>query len=448
MCSNQAFRVGFGRRCISPEESVPLAGYGNTSMRMSESILSDLYATCVAFTDSEDNTVLLFHNDLIASKATYMLPIREAISQATGVPVGQVMIAATHTHSAPDLLNKEQPSIPRYLELLKTRLPEAAVEAMADRKPATMSTGFAYTKMLNFNRHYFMNDGSVVGDNFGDPEGKTYLTHITEADPLMQVVKFTREGGKDILLVNWQSHPHRTGNGGKGKGVSADIIGAMRDTLEEATGCNFAYFTGGAGNINPHSRIAEENITADYLEQGAALAACAVKALENLRPLETGKIRCAEVIYQGTINHTQDHMLQQAKEIRKLFTETNDRKLCRLTGTPYGIHSAYHAGAIIRRVDMPQFKDVEMHAVALGDLAFVTAPYEMFDVNAKQVRDRSPFKTTFVISCANDANNYIPSSLGYFHGCYESDNSLFHPGTGEELALKYVEMLKALYDAQ
>ena len=344
-------------------------------------------------------------------------------------------------------MNKEQPSIPRYLELLKTRLLEAAMEAMADRKPAAMSTGFAYTKMLNFNRHYFMDDGSVVGDNFGEPSGKTYLTHITEADPLMQVVKFTREGGKDVLLVNWQSHPHRTG-GSKKYDVSADIVGAMRDVLEAETGCCFAYFTGGAGNINPHSRIKEENITADYLEQGDALARCALSALQNLTEIKTGEIRTLEVIYQGKLNHTQDHMEAEANIIRQMFQETNDAKLCRIEAEKYGIHSAYHANSILRRINMPEYKDVEMHAFSIGDLAFVTAPYEMFDVNAKQVRDRSPFRTTFVASCANDVNNYSPSSLGYFHGCYESDNSLFHPGTGEELALKYVEMLKELYNAQ
>ena len=78
-------KIGYSRIDITPTEPVPLAGYGNTSMRMSEFILNDLYSTCVAFTDSDDNTVLLFHNDLIASKAEYMRPIREAISAKTGI---------------------------------------------------------------------------------------------------------------------------------------------------------------------------------------------------------------------------------------------------------------------------------------------------------------------------------------------------------------------------
>ena len=51
-------RVGFARADITPIESVPLRGYGNTSRRMSGPILTPLYATCMAFSDGE-NTGLL-----------------------------------------------------------------------------------------------------------------------------------------------------------------------------------------------------------------------------------------------------------------------------------------------------------------------------------------------------------------------------------------------------
>ena len=54
--------IGFGRTCITPAESVPLAGYGNTSRRMSKRVLSDIYSTCIAFRDMEGSTVLLFHS--------------------------------------------------------------------------------------------------------------------------------------------------------------------------------------------------------------------------------------------------------------------------------------------------------------------------------------------------------------------------------------------------
>ena len=37
--------------------SVPLAGYGNTSQRMSTTLLDYLYATCIAITDGDGNII-------------------------------------------------------------------------------------------------------------------------------------------------------------------------------------------------------------------------------------------------------------------------------------------------------------------------------------------------------------------------------------------------------
>ena len=98
--TKQTFQVGFGRTDITPEDSVPLAGYGNTSKRMSTTLLDYLYASCLAITDPEGETVLLYSQDLVNSSQTET--VRQAVSQATGVPEDHIMIAATHTHSAPD----------------------------------------------------------------------------------------------------------------------------------------------------------------------------------------------------------------------------------------------------------------------------------------------------------------------------------------------------------
>ena len=69
--------VGFGSACITPEESVPLAGMGNTSKRMSTTILDDLYATCVAFTDEANRTVLLFTLDQLHANKEWTDPLRQ-----------------------------------------------------------------------------------------------------------------------------------------------------------------------------------------------------------------------------------------------------------------------------------------------------------------------------------------------------------------------------------
>ena len=60
-------RVGFGRTDITPDCSVPLAGFGNVSKRMSTGYLDRIYTTCIAISDPQGSTVLLFGSDLCTS---------------------------------------------------------------------------------------------------------------------------------------------------------------------------------------------------------------------------------------------------------------------------------------------------------------------------------------------------------------------------------------------
>ena len=55
-----ALLAGFGRTVITSETSLPLGGYGNTMKRMSETVLDDLMATCVAVTDEKPVKNLVF----------------------------------------------------------------------------------------------------------------------------------------------------------------------------------------------------------------------------------------------------------------------------------------------------------------------------------------------------------------------------------------------------
>jgi len=441
-------RVGFGRTSITPLESVPLRGYGNTSKRLSNNILSELYATCAAFSDSDDNTVLLFHTDLCSIPGEVSIAFREAICKATGVPFSHILIGATHTHSAPDMYNEELDCVPRYIAYMQEQVVQCAVEALADRKPAEAYTAKTKTERLNFIRHYVLEDGTFKGDNFGSLNDSPYAGHTTEADPEMRLVKFVREGGEDVLLVNWQTHPHRTG-GSKKYDVSADIIGVMRDEMEAALGCKFIYFTGGAGNVNPISRMEEENRTTDYLVQGKYMAEHALSVMDQFQKVSTGKVQLLETIHNEPINRPDESLVEHAREVSAYWTETYDGPSSVKLANSYGMNSQYAAGAVIRKYEAPfDSRDVLMYAFSIGDIAFVTAPYEMFDTNAKYIRDFSPFPMTIVSSCTNGDHIYIPSAYGYIHGCYEADQAWFKPGTGEKFARIYVNMLKKLYETK
>lgn len=451
---NQQFLAGYARVDITPEEAVPLAGYGNSMQRLSQGALDPLYATCIALTDAQGGTLLICTVDLINTLDFYCNPARDAISEKFGIPREAVVFSATHSHSTPDMNQQSYPPIIRYRDHLVEKLTDMAGAALADRKPATMLGGRACAEGLNFVRHYILEDGSCAGDNFGDFDAAPIRSHVTEADRQIQMVRFCREGGKDILMVNWQAHPTKASTRVTEFGwthrpfISADFVGACRSHVEEKTGLHFAYFQGACGNINSRSRIKEEDGPEDPTVYGQQLGDSILRSLDGLQPIGSGMTGARDTVVTSPINHSDNHLLPYTDEIVKLWRETNDPKLCAAKARTYGIHSAYHAMFIQRKAAMTGQLEFTLGAGCAGNLGFVFLPYEVFDTNGKYIKAQSPFAMTFVLECANGHNNYIPSALGFEHGCYEADNCNFQPGTGEKAADAALNLLKNLKEGQ
>ena len=440
-------KVGFSRKDLTPEYSVPLAGYGRTTARMSQGWYTRLYATCVAITDEQDKTVLFYTTDLIRSIQTWTDEVRRRVTEATGVPGEAIMISAIHTHSAPDIgaeIKEDHPYYEQYIQVLTA----AAVEAMADRA-ATKAAAMGKTDIpgMNFVRHYITTEGEVIGDNFGDPEGKIFAGHTMPNDPQMQLLRLIREDKPDVLLVNWQGHPTVASNSATDGGkllrpfIGADYVDPFREHVEKNTGCLVAFFQGASGNQNTRSRIPEEKAPENVFTFGQVLGDYAIAALPTLGDAYVGSLQTRRFNYMGKWDHSEDYMIKQAREIRELWMKTGDAKLCREEGKKYGIHSGYHAGFIMNRFNAGENYEMELNAIGLGDFSFITAPYEMFCNNAQTVKAETPFPMTFVMTSANSGAGYIASEAAFDHGCYEVDNRKFGRGTAEKAVSHFLEML-------
>ena len=68
----------------------------------------------------------------------------------------------------------------------------------------------------------------------------------------------------------------------------------------------------------------------------------------------------------------------------------------------------------------PPSDRIEVQAIAVGDLAFVGFPAEMFTEFGLRIKDESPFRTTFVCGNANGYLGYIPTPEAFTHGGYET----------------------------
>lgn len=436
--ASAGLQVGYAREKIHPEESVPLAGYGQTEKRMSQNALDLLQATCVAFKEG-NNTILLFSQDLIRSTSTWVEEVRTQLNQKLGIPKENIMVSATHTHSAPDS-TKNLPSIQNYRVLYVKQMVKAGEKAVADLAPATLY-GAKTDADLNYIRHYKMADGTFAGSNFGS-WSSGIVDHARENDPGMQVIKIDREGDKkDIMMVNWQAHPCNTGGVDK-LDISADYIAPFRDKIEADTGMHFIYFLGASGDHNATSKM-DDHHGLEHKEYGQKLAQYAIDALPNLQPIEGTGIQNTQLIYEGPVNHDDEHLQAEAQQVKAAY-EAGGRDAGNKVARQLGISSVYHANAILARPNRPATTTMEINTLRVGNLAFITAPIEMFAAHGKYIKDNSPFEFTFICTCSNDAKGYIPTIDAYEYGCYESYTSTFAKGVGEALAEKYVEMLKGL----
>lgn len=443
------FRVGFGRADITPGVPVPLAGYGNALTRMSEGFYNKLYANCVALSDADGNTVLLLSVDITTSGENMVTSAREAAAKATGVPVDQIMVSATHTHSGPSYAT-DHANTAVAVNLFKDGVVEAAKAAMEDLAPATIQIGTTETEGLNFVRHYLMNDGTYAGDNYGS-FASGIKEHATEADSEIQLIRYVREGDKkDVLMINWQAHPKvsSTGDTDNGKAtrnlLSADFVGSCREYVESQVDCHFIYFQGAAGNLNARSGMAGKTATTDCKEYGKLLGDFIIGGLEGMIQVEPGAVRVKKQTYTAPVDKSDSELVTKAKEISSYWSKTNDRSTCIQMGEPYGIHSPYHANAIVARAQMGDTLSMDVYAISGGGISFITAPYEMFDTNGMYIKDHTPFDMTFILGYANTHNSYIASAQAFDYGCYEADIRRYAKGAAEELADLYVSMLTDL----
>ncbi len=432
------FSVGFARNIITPKSGTPMAGYGNTEYRLSSSVLDPLYATCVAVSDGE-NTALFYSLDLIYINAQLWRTLTRAVTNATGIPKEYMFFTCTHTHSGPEI-SGDSP----YSSILIKQVVAAAKEAIATRDRAEMYIGETRTENLAYVRRYIRQDGTAGGgSNNVLGTASPLARHETDADNQMQIIRFDRANQKDIVLVNWTCHVTTVGSS-TGTEVSADWVGVFRKQVEKETGMYFAYYQGAAGNVTPGTKLSwEKNNAKDYEKHGEDLAATMIPALSTLRPAKTGKVQA--LLQEETVFcdlNIEGYDLAQAQEISDLFSQRKDTTaLCR----QYGYSSAYHANAVIARSKRTDTTiQINFGAIAIGDVAFAAAPYEMFDTNGMQVKKASSFPMTFLCAYTNGAFGYIPSIEAFPNRGYEVDTTRYVPGTGEQCVRVLTDLLDRL----
>ena len=442
--ASTGLQVGFGRENIMPEDftKAHLAG-GDAANRVAKSIKDNLYITCIAFQEGGE-TFLLYTMDAINSSAEVTTPAKAAITQLTGVPEENILMCATHTHAGVSLTYNWD-GLQAHMRMFNEAAAYAAKTAIKDLAPAEVYHGNVETEKMAFVRHYKLSDGSYAGSNFGNFANGAIVGHSEEADGQFQLVKFVREGKKDVVMMNFPAHA--TFSATADTYISADYPGPTRDHIEANSDSLVAFFAGAAGNQIPNSDMPGEAIYSrkQYKEYGAALGQYAVDALPTLQKAEGDAFQFISKTYTGKSNKEKLELLPYAPEVVAAAKEHGNihSKTVELA-RKYGFSSYFEANAVISRSKTPATRNVTIRAMTIGNVGFVFAPYEMFASQGVFIKENSVCPTTFISTCSGGSWGYMPDPLGIEIGCYEACITNFAPGTGEELAQLFVDTLAEL----
>ncbi|MBR4889652.1 MAG: neutral/alkaline non-lysosomal ceramidase N-terminal domain-containing protein, partial [Clostridia bacterium] len=362
------FMAGFGRVDITPKESVPMASYGDDRERLSTGLYSYLEARAVVVQDAEGGMLVFLTGDVSWAPNRLATPVRAQLASKLGIPESNIIVSGTHTHSSVSTSLADMPAVGRFNEQYIQGMVKAATDAVADLKPAEVYVGSVMTENMNFVRRYFMDDGSLDGDNaYGT--GTKRVAHETEADGELQLMKFVREGGKDILVSNFQAHPHLEG---KTTNLSAQTVGTIRDEVEKRFNAHALHWQGAAGNVNSASSLEGETRTTDRVEYGKIMGDYIETVYNDLTKVETGPVQVRDVTHTAEVNHMYDHMVNQAQDVVTYFNSGHTASQTATYAHQYKdgnglrINSYYHANRILENSRLGAPQDMYLLAWSFG----------------------------------------------------------------------------------
>lgn len=452
--TSNALMVGFGRASILPDmNGVEIAG-GDASARLSDGYRDEVSTTCIAIKEGEE-TVLLYTIDLITvDLQTYNA--QKYIAEATGIPEKNIILNCTHTHSGVSI-RSDWNGVSAYRTKFYAACATAATQALEDLSAATMYYGSTMTENMVFVRHYLMNDGSTYGNGHGS-SASGYKEHLYDADGELQVIKFDRSasGKKDVVLMNLGAHGTMM-NAIAPNTISADWPYNARTFVEANSNSLCAVFEAAAGDQIPNSNISGIAPYGNkYPEFGEKIGQYCTDILnaEMTQASSTGiQLRVHSYTAPSMKEGMDDPALfSQAAEINNSATEKGSSHPDTTTlVAKYGFSSVYEATGLVSRANYPETFTMELHLMTIDGVSFIFAPFEMFGVTGREIKDTSPYDMTFIVTCSENATGYHMGYIPHEYACeesfYEYDVTKFARGTAEDLAKTYVQLLTEMHGA-
>jgi hypothetical protein len=283
----QGFRVGAAKRVITPEKLIPISG-GMGEPVMPVSKIGDLFVRAVVLEKNSTRVAIVSVDNL--GWPAYLGNMSRMLVKS--IPPENILIGATHTHSAPDAYGfpDEKGNTGadlKYLEWCITQISDAINEAVANLEPAYLKTAV------------------------GEAKGKIAYNYYAEKlyDPRCGVIQAIASSGQNkgktvVTLVNYAIHPEVMGTGRKT--LSPDLCGPLYDRIESKAG-GMAIFMNSAqgGMVTADTRLENGKEASDWNECiriGNLLADEALRIIEPAPVQEDPGLFCASKVIRFPVD--------------------------------------------------------------------------------------------------------------------------------------------------
>jgi hypothetical protein len=390
------FKVGSARRDITPQENMPMWGYGARHDMLSQGALDPLYATALVI-EAAGSKLAIVGLDLGRSPAEAQLEnIRRRIKERAGIEYS--FIAGSHSHHTPVLELTDQEgkgrghfdSSLRYYKMMEDRIVEAILEADSRLTSARMAAGSMKLEGFNRNRHTKI-----------EPK---------PSDRDLAVMRFDDMTGKPIaLVVNFAAHP--TMISALALKYSADYVGAMRREVEKQTGATVIFMQGASGD-----QSVNEGANKGYEAFGQALGREVVSLASSLKTEEV-----------------KNPSLEVREERFKFESRVDFKNPFVLTA----YQKAFFPELIPNYID--EYSDGVRPRLTVAllnrDTALVGVSGEFFSNHSIRLKERARVGQLFFFGYANGYHQYFPTIEAVAEGGYGADSAVspVEIGAGERM---------------
>jgi len=427
--SPRVFRAGAAASNITPPLDEPIVG--GWSSPPAKHIHDELYAKCLVLDDGKTKLVLVACDSLGIAREVCNAA-KQIIHQKTGIPVENMLMAATHTHSSISArdVNRlvESKQLGEYQKFLVMRIADGVRRAVNNLEPARIGWGSVQEPTQVFNRRYFMKPGTPTPNPFGGTDkavmnpgqgNPNILKPAGPTDPEVVFLSIQSADGRPIaLLANYSLHyvgPNA------GNVISADYFDVFADRIQQLlsadrleppfVGIMSNGTSGDINNINAIVKSQKRWAPYEKMRQVADLLAKVVyEAHQKIKFHDWVELGAMQRELTLAVRKPTEKQLSYAHEI---LAKPDDAK-------PYHIREKVYAERILQMHESPDQVCVILQTFRIGELAICAIPFEVFVEIGLEIKEKSPFGQTFTISHANGSFGYLPTAHQHELGGYET----------------------------